>query len=246
MERYLERKNAQMQRVLQANPVEGPAVETQAPSGRYSFTVKQLKYPWGVWTWVETSLGLKWMMFGPPMPFVWVEGHPDGHDYLVCKEEAQGITVVQLDTQTKLDYFPDEAFTDDGFHHHSWYPSPDKSLLATEGWHKGAGRKVVRIYDFRNPLLLPWPVLESPLSNELGTFFEWTSNSACSYGIRGAFCIPLNKFELDFTPEDDAAFESLEMDWSGVWDDRVRTCYHWSLSENPLPPQFGGSRGDQG
>lgn len=35
--------------------------------------------------------------------FEWVLNHPDGHDYLVCGKDYQGVTVIRLDTGERYD-----------------------------------------------------------------------------------------------------------------------------------------------
>jgi len=39
----------------------------------------------------------------------WIENHPNGHDYLVCGEDYQGQTVIELDTGARRDHLPPEA-----------------------------------------------------------------------------------------------------------------------------------------
>lgn len=83
----------------------------------------------------------------------------DGHDYLLCGENYQGLTIIQLDTGQRTDYVPKGG----GFCHTEflgeWVPaewqqcSPDISF---EGCYWGCPYEVVT-YDFTNPMELPWP-----------------------------------------------------------------------------------------
>jgi hypothetical protein len=110
-------------------------------------------------------------------PCAWIEDHADGHDYLVCGEDYQAVTIVQLDTgiaKTDVDSLSVKGW---GWCHTNFYPSPNKHLLAAAGcvW---AGPYDIRFYDFRKPMELPWPIIETihdetkstPWDKESGVF----------------------------------------------------------------------------
>jgi len=66
----------------------------------------------------------------------WVE-HPNGNEYLLCGEDYQGYSVVNLTQATYQVYFPDEGYQGVGFCWAAIYPSPDKLMLAVTavfGW----------------------------------------------------------------------------------------------------------------
>lgn len=92
-------------------------------------------------------------------PFMWMEGHPDGHDYLICGEDYQGQTFVQLDTGKVRNLIPDEAFEGFGF---CWasYKLLSPTLLLVDGcfW---ACPYEYRVFDVSNPVE-GWPELKFP------------------------------------------------------------------------------------
>jgi hypothetical protein len=96
-------------------------------------------------------------------PFGWYEGHKDGHDYLVCGFDYQGLTVVRLDTRERIDWVPKEAANGAGFCHTDFYEyRPEDNTLRVEGcvW---AGPYKYITYDFSKPMLLPWPEIHSEM-----------------------------------------------------------------------------------
>ena len=90
-------------------------------SGRYTLTISEYrtKPEWG-----DYSRGIVRDKEGNGVvdvkrnygafPFCFVE-HPNGHEYLVCGEDYQGQTVVELDTGKRVDYVPPEAQEGLGF-----------------------------------------------------------------------------------------------------------------------------------
>jgi len=138
-----------------------------SPSGKY--TLKITKYATGKGTWGYTegavydsegefieSLRRNYSSF----PFCWVEGHPNGHDYLIGGESYMGQTIIELDTGVKKST-PQEK------HGFCWanIKNTDKpSVILVEGCYWGGGYDVV-VVDFSDPLSVDWPEIfrsESP------------------------------------------------------------------------------------
>lgn len=135
-----------------------------SPSLRYSLHVTAYRTSEGCWNYTRGEVydtqgqegkGVKiadvkrnYSMF----PFEWVEGHPDGHDYLVCGEDYQGQTVIQLDTGKRVDT-EDTSF---GFCWAKIDASPTKDVLAVNGCYWGGPYEVV-LFDFSDPMKLPHP-----------------------------------------------------------------------------------------
>jgi len=113
-------------------------------------------------------------------PFQWIENHPDGHDYLICTEDYQGLTVIQLDTGKRKDYLPLEAYYGSGFCHVDFQPSPDKTLLAVSGCYWAAPYEC-RFYDFLQPLKLPYREVFQD-NDWHSEFYGWLNNSECEVG----------------------------------------------------------------
>lgn len=151
----------------EAQPLMDQQRRIPSPSGKYALVVTP--YATGPKTWhysrgqVYTTDGKGTLVadikrnYGA-FPFAFVEGHPDGHDYLVCGEDYQGITVVRLTTGEVKHYFPRSGTKGYGFCWAQISPSPDKKVLAVDGCFWACPYEVV-LYDFRKPFELPYPEL---------------------------------------------------------------------------------------
>jgi hypothetical protein len=91
-------------------------------------------------------------------PFLFIEEHPNGHDYLVCGEDYQGQTVIELDTGARRDHLPEDAKKGHGFCWIAMRFEASANLIVAEGciW---ACPYEQRFYDFANPMA-GWPDLE--------------------------------------------------------------------------------------
>ena len=87
----------------------------------------------------------------------WVEDHPSGHAYLVCGEDYQGQTVIELDTGARRDHLPPEAEKGHAF---CWIDSTfhaSSRTLVVMGCHWACPNEF-RFYDFSSPMG-GWPEL---------------------------------------------------------------------------------------
>lgn len=89
----------------------------------------------------------------------WVENHPNGHDYLLCGEDYQGQTVIELDTQNRVNYLPKVAAQGCGFCMTEYSPSPNKDKLLICGCFWGGPYEYLLV-DFSTPMNLPWKILD--------------------------------------------------------------------------------------
>lgn len=91
-------------------------------------------------------------------PFCWVEGHPNGHDYLICGEDYQGQTVIELDTGERRDHLSDG--TEEGFGF-CWteYKLDIGSMILMVGGCIWACPYEYRFFDFAEPMS-GWPEIE--------------------------------------------------------------------------------------
>lgn len=92
--------------------------------------------------------------------YTWVEDHPNGHSYLVCGEDYQGQTVLELDTGRRRDSIPTEEFLGWGF---CWVGCRFEHLsqmLIVDGCYWACPYEY-RFYDFSNPME-GWPELKLP------------------------------------------------------------------------------------
>jgi len=92
-------------------------------------------------------------------PHLFIEGHPNGHSYLVCGEDYQGQTVIELDTGRRLDFLPEDADKGWGFCSASFAFDAGTGLLVVDGciW---ACPYEFRFYDFSDPMA-GWPELDT-------------------------------------------------------------------------------------
>lgn len=122
-------------------------------------------------------------------PFAWVEGHAKG-DFLVCGEDYQGQTVVNLKTGARRDHLPDGAEKGHGFCWALIHPNASGSMLAVEGCYWAAWYEV-RVYDFSEPMLLPWPEIGGGNGDPLD-FFEWLGDDRLRMGRKESVYTPSN------------------------------------------------------
>ena len=139
--------------------------EILSPSGRYKLIVSSIETKPGCWNY---TLG-KVFAVGSDTPIAeirrnyssfprtWVEGHANGHDYLVGGEDYQGQTVIELDTGKRRDFLPPEAAQGHGFCWAGAVYDVASKLLIIEGcfW---ACPYEFRFYDFSDPMS-GWPQL---------------------------------------------------------------------------------------
>jgi len=91
-------------------------------------------------------------------PFCFVEKHSNAHDYLICGEDYQGQTILELDTGKRIDYLPEGAKKGVGFCWADISASVEKDVVAVEGcfW---ACPSALRFIDFSEPMQPPFLVL---------------------------------------------------------------------------------------
>ena len=139
----------------------------ESPSGKYKLVVDSYFTREGSWSYTcgrlysqdgETPIAEVKRNYGS-FPYMWMEGHPDGHDYLICGEDYQGQTFVQLDTGKVRNLIPDDAFAGFGF---CWagYKLINPTTLLVEGCYWAAPYEY-RVFDVSNPME-GWPEYEFP------------------------------------------------------------------------------------
>jgi len=154
-------------------PTNEPPTISRSPSGKYALEV--VVYGEGPGTW-DFSRGLVRHVDNDDViadvkrnysafPFSWCEGHPSGHDYLVCGEDYQGQTLIELNTRRRVDFIDDAAKDGAGFCWAAHYPSPDGRRIFVDGCIWACEYELI-LFDFNDPTDLPyreikrWPVSE--------------------------------------------------------------------------------------
>ena len=160
---YLRKREAVEAVFARAELVEDARETFDSPSGNYRLTVD--RYSTSPTTWPYTRGVVTRTSDGAVVADVrrnfgsfwhrWVSG--DDGEWMLCGEDYQGYSVVDLGRAETRVYIHDEAESGHGFCWTRVTPSPDGRLLAVDGcvW---AGPYVVRVYDFRAPDRLPLPV----------------------------------------------------------------------------------------
>lgn len=154
------------------NEREGSRREISSPTGKYRLVVSSFSTGRGTWDYAQGEVyrtasadpiavvqrNFDWF------PFLFVEAHPNGHDYLVCGEDYQGQTVVELDTGRRRDHLPDEAKDGIAFCWAEMRFEPSAVMLVVEGciW---ACPYEFRFFDFSDPMS-GWPEIEAPMVND--------------------------------------------------------------------------------
>ena len=200
-------------------------VEHTSPSGCYRLLVTT--HPTGPGTW-EYSRGRVFSCesgaqiaevrrnYGA-FPFSWIEGHRNRHDYLLCGENYQGQTVIELDTGGRVDHMPESAAKGMAFCWVKHTPSSDGSLIAVEGCYWACSGEVV-IVDFTSPMQPPWPELHRDEE-----FFGWISATSCTIGREFYVRRSDGKKDSDLTDEEELEMLRLEKTGrahSDLWETR--------------------------
>lgn len=128
-----------------------------SPSGKYRLSITQ--YHTGPNSW-QYSQGLISDQKGQiaeiqrnysSFPFLFIEGHPNGHDYLVAGAHYQGQTVIELNTGKRLDILGEFCWSEYKF---------EAGLLIVIGCYWG-GPYDYKFFDFSDPMS-GWPELDMP------------------------------------------------------------------------------------
>jgi hypothetical protein len=180
-ERYRERRRTIESFFSLENRVPDSVQVSDSPSG--TFRLETCHYSTGQKTWnysrgivkridddtiiadVKRNFGHFW--------HTWV-GHADGNEYLLCGEDYQGYSIVNLTAGTCKTFFPEEGYKGRGFCWTAAYPSPDTFVLAVDGCYWACPYDVV-FYDFRKPEDLPLGELLR-VSNVVDRCEGWTDN----------------------------------------------------------------------
>lgn len=139
----------------------------------------------------------------------YVEGHPKGNDYLICGEDYQGQTVVNLTTKDVITNFPDDGYDGIGFCWTYAAVSPDKRTLAVYGCYWACPFEIV-LFDFTDPDLLPY--------REIGRYSEMFYDFK---GWKDDDTLLLTR-DVDYRKSDGKKFDELtEEEWKDVTDDDI-------------------------
>lgn len=136
----------------------GKSKEKLSPSGKYKLVVTSFSTGPKSWNYSQgqvfaqgsdTPIATVQRNYSA-FPFLFVEGHPKG-DFLVCGEDYQGQTVVELATGNRRDFLPESAKQGAGFCWASYEWVPSMQALLVDGCYWAAPYEF-RFYDFSDPM----------------------------------------------------------------------------------------------
>jgi hypothetical protein len=165
-EQYQERRSHIERFFIPEHKIAGSGKKVVAPTGNYELEI--YRYSTGPNSWdysrgivrrladnlvvadIKRNYGHFW--------HAWVN-HPDGNEYLLCGEDYQGYTVVNLTAGTSEAFFPEKGYKGFGFCWTGAYSSPDGLVLAVDGCVWACPYEIV-FFDFSDPANLPLPEID--------------------------------------------------------------------------------------
>lgn len=164
-ERYVERRKHVEQFFIASNLKPDSKKVAISPSGRFQIEISRYLTLPNSWEYsrgivsntsngeiiadIKRNYGHFW--------HAWVE-HPNGNEYLLCGEDYQGYSVLNLQNGKYQAHFPEAGYKGVGFCWIAVYPSPDRLVLAVDGCYWGCPYELV-IVDFREPENTPYSEL---------------------------------------------------------------------------------------
>jgi hypothetical protein len=148
------------------NEAEGSRKEILSPSGKYKLVTAGFTTGKGSWNYTQgvvyrkdddkpiATVQRNYSRF----PHLFIENHPKG-DFLVCGEDYQGQTVVDLTSGTRRDLMSDGSDKGWGFCWSSYTYSAPNQILIVDGCFWGAPYEY-RFHDFSDPMS-GWPQIET-------------------------------------------------------------------------------------
>ncbi len=210
---------------------DGEPVTHTSPSGRYRLMVTRHATEKGAWAYSKgrvydgdrlvTEVCRNYHSF----PFAFVEVHPNGHDYLVCGEDYQGQTFVEIDTGRRADHLPKSASHGFGFCWAKITPSPSKRTLAVSGCFWAAPYEVWFV-DFDDPMS-GHPIVLKRESDADG-FIGWTGDDTAEYGRVSEVYTANNKTIDECSPEELDEWSRREDAGENVTGERHDACVTWT------------------
>lgn len=151
--------------------------EVPSPSGKYRLVITGHGTKPGCWAYSRGRVYAGEKLIADvkrnysSFEWAWAEGHQNGHDYLLCGEDYQGQTVIELDTGARADSgATEDTMKGFGFCWVGIHPSPDRKVVAVDGCYWACPYEVV-LFDFSEPMKLPYRELER--WDEAESFDKW-------------------------------------------------------------------------
>lgn len=187
---YEERRSRAIQLVSLGRPLKGKREKRQSPSGKYTldlmlYAVKDENCPfYSIVEIIRNSDGDrvgKVVRNEADFPFLFIEDHKDGKDYLICAEDYQGFTIINITDGKKYDYVAEKAKRGMSLRITDFFLSQNKENLAIEGHTKSKPSDIVEtdeihFYHINDISKLPYTEVDKRITFAYDKVIGWESN----------------------------------------------------------------------
>lgn len=204
----------EIQQFFDPKNIEGESQIHHSPSKDFSLSIERYKTGENTWSYTrgivtDTKSGKIIADIKRNYSHFWHawSQHHNGNEYLLCGEDYQGQTVVNLTKGTVTNYFPEEGFKGAGFCWTAAYPSPDSRILAVEGCYWACPYEVV-FFDFTDPDHLPYKELKR----------VWDIGKVKGWNDDGTFVV---EKEVEIRKSDGIPYDELSQEEQDALDDGI-------------------------
>lgn len=187
---YEERRSRVMKLISNGRPLKGKKEKRESPLGKYTidltlYRVEDLDRPfYSVVEIIKKSDGDrvgKIIRNEADFPFLFIEDHKDGKDYLICAEDYQGFTVINITDGKKYDYVAEKAKRGLSLRITDFFVSQNKENLAIEGHTKSRPMDVVEtdeihFYRINDISKLPYQEVDKRITFAYDKVIGWENN----------------------------------------------------------------------
>lgn len=186
---YEERRSKVLQAVSGGKPKKGMKESRNSPMGKYSlqllpYAVADRRFPFYCVVEITDSIGDrigKIVRNEADFPYLFIENHPDGKDYLLCAEDYQGLTIINLTDRIKLDYISEKSKREMALRINDFFVSPGKTILALEGHVKAKPNDMfeldeIHFYDITDLSGIPYKEIDKRLTFAYDKAIGWETD----------------------------------------------------------------------
>lgn len=186
---YEDRRNKVIQAVSLGKPLKGKKETRASPSGKYKlelmpYAVTDMRCPfYSVVEIIRSSDGErmgKIIRNEADFPFLFVENR-DGKDYLMCAEDYQGFTLVNITDGKKYDYVPEKSKRELSLRITDFHLSPSTQYVAIEGFCKTKPNDLiesdeVHFYKIKDLTKLPYQEIDIRITFAYDKVIGWEND----------------------------------------------------------------------
>ena len=186
---YEERRNRVIKAVSTGKALKAKKEIRASPSGKYMleltpYSVKDMRCPF--FSVVEIIRKIDGERMGKiirneaDFPFLFIEEY-EGKDYLMCAEDYQGFTLINITDGKKYDYVPEKSKRDLALRIMDFYISPDRRTLAIEGCGRTKPSDLVdwdeiHFYKIEDLTKLPYQEVDKRITFAYDKVIGWETN----------------------------------------------------------------------